>query len=90
MPQIDIHSTVLTAVIIMGLAAVLTLFFGIKYIIKSRKVPFYRKRHDRMVRGWRLIIMAIVLIPLTWAVLNYSEPVVYQFVLFLRIVNRYS
>ena len=80
MPQIDIHSTVLTAVIIMGTAVVLTLIFGIRHIINSRKVPFYRKRHDRMVRGWRLIIVAIVLIPLAWAVLNFSEPVVYKFI----------
>ena len=80
MPQIDIHSTVLTAVIIMGVAVVLTLIFGIRNIIKSRKVPFFRKRHDRMMKGWRMIIIAALLIPLTWAVLNYSEPIIYSYI----------
>lgn len=80
MMQIDIHSTVLTAAIITGVAALFTLIFGINNILKSRNVPFYRKRHDRMVRGWRLILAAILLIPLTWVILNYSEPVVYRFI----------
>ena len=79
MLQIDVHSTILTAAIITGIAAVLTFIFGLKSIINSRGIPFYRKRHDRMTRGWRLIVLAILLIPLAWLILNYSEPVVYQF-----------
>jgi hypothetical protein len=80
MLQIDIRSTVLTASLIIGVAAILTLIFGINNIIKSRKIPFYSKRHDRMVRGWRMILLAVVLVPLAWLILNYSEPVVYQFI----------
>ena len=79
MLNLDIRSTVLTAAIIAGTAAVLTLIFGITNIIKSRKIPFFKKRHDRVVRGWRLILAAILLIPLTWVILNFSEPVVYHF-----------
>lgn len=80
MLQIDIRSTILTAAIIAGIAAIITLFLGLNLIIKSRKIPFYGKRHDRMVRGWRLILTTILLIPLIWVILNYSEPVVYQFI----------
>lgn len=80
MLQIDIHSTVLTAAIITGFAAILALIIGINNIIKSRKIPFYRKRHDRMVHGWRLILVTILLIPLTWVILNHSEPAIYQFI----------
>ena len=79
MPQIDIRSTVLTAAIIIGVAAVIVLILGINQLIKSRKLPFFRKRHDRMVRGWRLILLAIILVPIAWLILNFSEPVVYQF-----------
>lgn len=80
MPQIDIRSTVLTAAIIMGVAAIFTLIFGIKNLVKGRKIPFFRKRHDQMARGWRLIIVAVILVPMGWLVLNYSEPVVYVFI----------
>ncbi len=83
MLQLDIRSTVLTATILIGFAAVLTLIIGINHLLKGRKVPFYKKRHDRMVRGWRLIILAILLIPLGWIVLNFSEPVVYRFISFI-------
>ena len=79
MPQIDIRSTVLTAAIIIGIAAVIVLILGINQLIKSRGLPFFRKRHDRVVRGWRLILLAIILVPVAWLILNYSEPVVYQF-----------
>ena len=80
MLQIDIHSTVLTAAIIAGFTAVLTLILGVNHILKSRQIPFYKKRHDRMLRGWRLILAAAILIPLSWVILNFSEPVVYQFI----------
>jgi hypothetical protein len=79
MVQIDVHSTVLTTAIIIGVAAIISLFFGIKHISKSNKIPFYAKRHALMVRGWRLILAALVLIPLGWVILSYSEPVIYQY-----------
>ena len=80
MLQVDIHSTVLTAAIITGVAAVIALVIGIRHLFKSRNVPFYKKRHDRMVLGWRLIFLAVLLVPLTWVIMNYSEPVVYRFI----------
>ncbi|MCB2214189.1 hypothetical protein KQH50_02220 [bacterium] len=80
MLQIDVHSTVLTATILIGVAAVLTLIFGIRNIAKSRNIPFYKKRHDRVVRGWRLILLAVILVPVAWLLLTRSEPVIYQFI----------
>ena len=41
MLKIDIQSTVFTAVIIMGVAAILTLIFGINHLTKGRKIPFF-------------------------------------------------
>jgi len=79
MPQIDIHSAVLMAASIIGLSVIFLLIFGFRRIIKSRKIPFFRKRHDLMVSGWRLIIIALILIPVGWLILNHSEPVVYTF-----------
>ena len=80
MLKIDIQSTVFTAVIIMGVAAILTLIFGINHLTKGRKIPFFGKRQARMRRGWRLIIISILLIPLAWVTLNYAEPMVYVFI----------
>jgi len=77
--QIDIHSTVLMASIILGVFAVFAFIFGIRHLLKSRKIPFYGKRHYRVVRGWRLLITALLIIPLIWAILNFSEPVIYQY-----------
>jgi type VI secretion system secreted protein VgrG len=79
MLQIDIHSTVLTASIIIGVFGILTLIIGIRHLLKSRKIPFYGKRHDRMVRGWRLIVLALLLFPLIYVIFNFSEPVIYQY-----------
>jgi len=79
MLQIDVHSTVLTTVIILAVIAIISLFFGIKNLSKSKKIPFYAKRHARMVRGWRLVFTALVLIPLALVIFQYSEPVIYQY-----------
>jgi type VI secretion system secreted protein VgrG len=77
--QIDIHSTILTASILLGVFTVFAVIFGIRHLLKSRKIPFYGKRHHRVMQGWRLIITALLAIPLIWGLLNYSEPVIYQF-----------
>ncbi len=76
--EIDVHATVLTATIIIGFVAILTLIFGLKNLLTSRRIPFYRKKHDRMVRGWRMILIAVILVPVAWVLLIYSEPVIYQ------------
>ncbi len=80
MPQLDIRSTVFTAVIIMGIVAILTLIIGANHLIKGRKIPFFGKRQARVRRGWLLIIIALLLIPLSWATFNYAEPAVYVFI----------
>lgn len=79
MMQIDVHSTVLTAAIIIGVTAIFSLIFGIRHLSKSKKIPFYGKRHKRMVRGWRLVLFALILIPIGWMIFNYSEPMIYQY-----------
>lgn len=79
MQNIDVRSAVVMAVIIIGIAAVFSIILGFRRLVRSRNVPFFRKRHDQMVRGWRLVILSIVLIPMAWLILNYSEPVIYQY-----------
>ena len=63
MINVDIHSTVLTATFLAAVAALLFLIFGTKGVIKSRKIPFFAKRHKGLMRGWRLLLLGLLLIP---------------------------
>lgn len=80
MLQIDVHSTVLTAAIITIVFAIFAFAFGVRHFVKSFKIPYYAKRHDSIVRAWRLIVTALLLIPLAWVIFKFSEPVIYQYI----------
>jgi len=77
--SLDIHSAIVTATIIVIIAIILSLWIGIKSIRKGRKLPFFRLRRKQMVRGWRLIFWALLLVLLLLFLNTKAEPMIYQF-----------
>ena len=78
-PNLDIRTAVQVAIALMVLGAVVNLWFGIRALRGARGVPFFRLRHERMVKGWRMLIYAVALVLLTFVTSNYAEPVAYRF-----------
>lgn len=77
--NLDIHTAILTALIISIVLIIITLWSGIRSIRKARTLKFFRMRRDRMVFGWRLIIISILLTGLALFLHYLAEPVIYNF-----------
>lgn len=77
--NLDIHTAVLTALVISIVFVVISLWSGIRSIRKARTLKFFRMRRDRMVAGWRLIFLALILIGIAFFLYNFAEPVIYNF-----------
>jgi len=77
---LDIHTAVITALIIIVIALVFTIWRGISSIRKARSLPFFRMRREQMVRGWRLLLFWTPLLVIVGLLVNYQvEPLVYRF-----------
>ncbi len=78
LPNLDIHTAVQTTLIIFGLIIVVFLWRGFLSIRAARRLPFFRMRRDRMVHGWRLVIIALLLIPIAFLMNSRVEPLIYR------------
>jgi hypothetical protein len=77
--NLDIHSAVQTALLIVLVAILLSVWLGVQSIRSGRKLPFFRKRRDRMVRGWRLVFSGFILAVLAFGLNRFAEPAIYHF-----------
>ena len=77
--DLDIHTAVQTTLIILGVLIVLFVWRGILSIRNARRLRFFRMRRERMMRGWRLIITALILIPVAYLLNRRVEPLIYTY-----------
>jgi hypothetical protein len=77
--SLDIHTAVLTALLISIVLIIITLWSGIRSIRKARTLKFFRMRRDRMVIGWRLILSSLFFIGFAFFLYYFAEPVIYNF-----------
>ncbi|MEA3352110.1 MAG: hypothetical protein U9Q82_16010 [Chloroflexota bacterium] len=76
---LDVHTGVLTAVILAGFFALISLLGGIGAIKRGRQNPYFRIRRELMVRGWKLLFLFLLLGLLAFLLNTYAEPVAYSF-----------
>ncbi len=77
--NLEIHTTVQIAFFIALALAVIAIPLGIGRIISGRKLPYFKKRRDQMMIGWRLLMAAILLGGLSFFLNSYAEPVIYTY-----------
>lgn len=77
--NLEIHTTVQIAFFIALALAVIFIPMGINRILAGRKLPYFRKRRDQMVIGWRMLLAAIILGGLALFFNNFAEPVIYTY-----------
>lgn len=77
--NLDIKTGIVTAIIIIGVAALLTVWAGIGSIRSGSRLMYFRKRRDMVVRGWRLILFGLFLGVFALAARQFAEPVAYRF-----------
>jgi hypothetical protein len=77
--NLEIHTTVQIAFFIALALAVIFIPMGINRILAGRKLPYFRKRRDQMLIGWRMLLAAIILGGLALFFNNFAEPVIYTY-----------
>lgn len=78
MPNLDIHAAVITAFGLAVIGAFFAIILGINSIRAGARLQFFRKRRDRMVRGWRLLLIGGGLVFTAFILNRYAEPAVYK------------
>ena len=75
---LDIHTTTITISIISLIAAIFSLWSGLRSIQSGRRSEYYRIRHEQEVTGWRLIGLSITLVIFTLITGFFGEPIIYS------------
>jgi len=60
--SLDIHSAVQVTLVILAIVVILMIWQGINAIKKARRLPFFRLRRNRTLKGWRLLGGSFLLI----------------------------
>lgn len=76
--KLDIQTGVQTAFITFLLLALLSFIMGISSIRAGTKLQYFRKRHDRVMQGWRMLFVSFAFGIASFVVNSYAEPVVYR------------
>jgi hypothetical protein len=76
--NLDIQTGILTATILILVGFLLTGFVGINSIRSGRRLLYFRKRRQLILRGWRLLFIATILAGLAVIVNRFGEPVAYR------------
>lgn len=75
--NLDIKTAVQVAFFLSVLGIILGLILGIRNIREGQKLLYFKKRQDLMMKGWRLIFVAIILSGFAFFFNQYAEPAVY-------------
>ncbi|NMD30278.1 MAG: hypothetical protein GYA80_01020, partial [Chloroflexi bacterium] len=76
--NLDIATTVTVAFVILLAFVLIFLLSGIRSIRAGQKLFFFRKRRELTMRGWRLILISILLGGLAFTVRQFAEPTIYR------------
>lgn len=77
--KLDIHTGVVTFVALLSVLAAYGLWAGIHSIRKARTLKFFRMRRDRMVTGWRMLLLSVVFIAVALVTSRFAEPIAYHY-----------
>lgn len=75
--NLDIKTAVQTAFVLSIVGLILGLLLGFRNIRAGRKLLYFRKRQDLMMRGWRLVFVAMFFGAMAFMLDRYAEPAVY-------------
>ena len=75
----DIRAGIITTIVLAVLFAILLFRGGIRSIQSARSLTFYRLRRQRMSGGWRMLIIAAIMLLFAVWLGRFGEPVAYRY-----------
>ncbi len=76
--NIDIATTVKVILVLLGIAVITSLVMAVKSIQAGKRLQFYQKRQILITHGWRLIMLAVVMVFGGFLLVKVGEPAVYK------------
>jgi hypothetical protein len=80
LPPLDFRTFINTLAALLALGALLSIWSGVRTIIDAREMLYVRVKRLRLIRGWRLIFLALILGVVAVMVAVFGEPLVYTYV----------
>jgi hypothetical protein len=77
--NLDIHSAIVTIIVITILGAIFSIWRGAIAFRKGNKVSYFRLKRIQMAAGWRAFIFGVVLVGFALLMGRFGEPVSYNF-----------
>ena len=77
--NIDIDTTFKLLVVLITVGIIAALITAFRSIRAARALQFYKKRHDLIGRGWRMVGLIILLGAFAFFLVRFGEPVAYQY-----------
>jgi hypothetical protein len=76
--NLDISTGIEVAFLLAVGGAILSLLIGISTIQKGSRLNFFRKRREAMLRGWRMILAAVILGAVGFSLRSFAAPAMYR------------
>ncbi len=76
--NLDIQTGILTATILFLVGFLLALISGVNSIRSGRRLLYFRKRRQLILRGWRLVLFSLILAGIGIVFSRFAAPVAYQ------------
>lgn len=76
--KLDIQTGIQTAFIITLLLGIISILLGVSSIRAGNRLQYFRKRHDRIVAGWRMIFVGVGFGLASFLVNSYAAPMTYR------------
>lgn len=76
--NLDIETALQVLFFLSAAGGVLAGIAGWNSIRSGSKLMFFRKRRDMIMRGWRMVILAVILAAVAFSLNQYARPVVYR------------
>ena len=77
--KLDIHAAVQTAFYLTLLAVLLSIWAGIRIIQSGQQSTYFRVGRQRIMFGWRMMVVALLLLGLALFLGVYAEPIIYDY-----------
>ena len=77
--NIDVATTVKVILVLLGIAAIVSLTMAVKSIKAGYRLLFFQKRQLLVAHGWRLVLLALGLLLTGLVLIRFGEPMVYRY-----------
>jgi type VI secretion system secreted protein VgrG len=77
--NIDIDTTFKVLLVLIVITIVVALIGAFRSISAARKLQFFKKRQDLIERGWRLVVLTLILGAIAFVLVRFGEPVAYRY-----------